>query len=100
MTLMAGWAVLLSRLSGQEEVVIGTPVANRTRTEIEGLIGFFVNTLALRIDVSGSASVKEMLERVKERALAGAAASGDPVRAGSGDGAAGAESGAQRRSFR
>src|SRR5262249_1209021 len=62
MTLMAGWAALLSRLSGQEEVVIGTPVANRTRKEIEGLIGFFVNTLALRIEVTGSASVKAMVE--------------------------------------
>ena len=43
---------VLARLSGQEEVVIGTPVANRMRPEIEGLIGFFVNTLALRIEVS------------------------------------------------
>jgi hypothetical protein len=57
MTLLAGWAALLSRLSGQEEVVIGTPVANRTRSEIEPLIGFFVNTLALRINLSGSPSV-------------------------------------------
>ena len=57
MTLLAGWAVLLARLSGQQEVVIGTPVANRGRAEIEGLIGFFVNTLALRLDLSGSPSV-------------------------------------------
>ena len=54
MTLLAGWAALLGRLSGQEEVVIGTPVANRGRVEIEKLIGFFVNTLALRVDVSGA----------------------------------------------
>ena len=53
MTLLAGWAVLLARLSGQQDVVIGTPVANRGRAEIEGLIGFFVNTLALRLDLSG-----------------------------------------------
>jgi amino acid adenylation domain-containing protein len=71
MTLLAGWAALLGRLSGQEEVVIGTPVANRTRMEIEGLIGFFVNTLALRIDLSGGLTVGELLERVKERALEG-----------------------------
>ena len=70
MTLLAGWGALLARLSGQEEVVIGTPVANRGRMEIEGLIGFFVNTLALRLDVSGSPSVGELLERVKEQMLA------------------------------
>jgi non-ribosomal peptide synthetase component F len=67
MTVLAGWTALLSRLSGQEEVVVGTPVANRTRTEIEGLIGFFVNTQALRIQVSGS--VSELLEGVKVRTL-------------------------------
>ena len=71
MTLLAGWAALLSRLSGQSEVVIGTPVANRTRSEVEGMIGFFVNTLALRIDVGGGASVVELLRRVRERALEG-----------------------------
>ena len=70
MTLLAGWGALLARLSGQEDLVIGTPVANRGRMEIEGLIGFFVNTLALRLDVSGSPSVVELLERVKEQTLA------------------------------
>src|SRR5258708_21294492 len=70
MTLVASWAALLARLSGQEEVVIGTPSANRGRREIEGLIGFFVNTLALRVDVSGSLTVGELLERVKAQALA------------------------------
>jgi amino acid adenylation domain-containing protein len=70
MTLLAGWGALLARLSGQEDLVIGTPVANRGRMEIEGLIGFFVNTLALRLDVSGSPSVGELLERVKEQVLA------------------------------
>ncbi|HEX8244848.1 MAG TPA: condensation domain-containing protein, partial [Longimicrobium sp.] len=69
MTLLAGWATVLSRLSGQEEVSVGTPTANRGRSEIEGLIGFFVNTLALRVDLSGSPSVSDVLERVKERAL-------------------------------
>jgi amino acid adenylation domain-containing protein len=69
MTLLAGWAALLSRLSGQAEIVIGTPVANRERADIEGLIGFFVNTLALRVDLSGQVTVKELLKRVKEVAL-------------------------------
>ena len=54
MTVLAAWSAVLSRLSGQDDVVIGTPTANRTRAEVEGLIGFFVNTLALRINVSGS----------------------------------------------
>src|SRR5204862_8182286 len=71
MTLLAGWAVLLGRLSGQQDVVIGTPVANRGRMEIEGLIGFFVNTLALRLDLSGSLRVGELLQQAKEQALAG-----------------------------
>ena len=53
-TLLAAWGLVLARLSGQDDVVVGTPVANRTRTEIEGLIGFFVNTLALRVHVSGA----------------------------------------------
>src|SRR5579863_5309984 len=70
MTLLAGWAAVLGRLSGQQDVVIGTPVANRSRLEIEGLIGFFVNTLALRVDMSGLPQVGELLERVKEQVLA------------------------------
>ncbi len=69
MTLMAAWATVLSRLSGQDDVVIGTPTANRGRKEIEGLIGFFVNTLAVRMDLGGAPTVAELLGRVKERAL-------------------------------
>jgi amino acid adenylation domain-containing protein len=69
MTLLAGWAAVLGRLSGQEDVVIGTPSANRGRMEIEGLIGFFVNTLALRVDLSGSPTVAELLEQVRKRSL-------------------------------
>ena len=65
MTLLAGWAALLSRLSGQDDMVIGTPVANRGRVETEDLIGFFVNTLALRLDLSGDPTVGELLDRVK-----------------------------------
>ncbi|MGD7329384.1 non-ribosomal peptide synthase/polyketide synthase, partial [Ralstonia pseudosolanacearum] len=68
MTVLAGWSALLSRLSGQDEVVVGSPVANRTRSEVEGLIGFFVNTLALRVEV-GSATVSELLDRVKAKVL-------------------------------
>ncbi|WP_103734594.1 non-ribosomal peptide synthetase [Pseudomonas sp. GZJR-8] len=70
MTLMSAWASLLARLSGQPELVIGTPVANRTRTEVEGLIGLFVNTLALRIDTSGELSTEALLARVKALTLA------------------------------
>ncbi|HEX2093502.1 MAG TPA: condensation domain-containing protein, partial [Longimicrobiaceae bacterium] len=69
MTLLAGWAVVLGRLSGQAEVVVGTPTANRVRKEVERLIGFFVNTLALRVDLSGSPGVGDLLARVKARAL-------------------------------
>ena len=79
MTLLAGWAALLGRLSGQEEVVIGTPVANRGRLEIEKLIGFFVNTLALRVDVSGAQTVGELLEGVNRDVLLGQETSGPSV---------------------
>ncbi|MBZ5525726.1 MAG: AMP-binding protein [Acidobacteriia bacterium] len=71
MTLLAGWAALLGRLSGQQEVVIGTPVANRGRSEIEKLIGCFINTLAVRVDLSGEPTVAELLERVKVQTLTG-----------------------------
>ena len=67
MTLLAGWAALLARLSGQPDVVIGSPVANRGRIEIENLIGFFINTLALRMDLSGSPSVSERRSRPGHR---------------------------------
>ncbi|HEY2232359.1 MAG TPA: condensation domain-containing protein, partial [Candidatus Angelobacter sp.] len=70
MTLLAGWMALLSRLSGQQDVVVGTPVANRGHVEIERLIGFFVNTLVMRVDVSGKPTVGEVLERVKHQAIA------------------------------
>jgi amino acid adenylation domain-containing protein len=69
MTLLAGWAAVLGRLSGQDDVVIGTPTAGRGRREIEGLIGFFINTLAVRVDLSGTPTVAQLLERVKERTL-------------------------------
>src|SRR4030095_468138 len=60
MTLLGGWAALLARLSGQEDIVIGTPMANRGRIEIEKQIGFFVNTLAMRINASASSTVGEL----------------------------------------
>ncbi|WP_442964092.1 amino acid adenylation domain-containing protein [Pseudomonas sp. Leaf59] len=70
MTLMGAWAALLARLSGQHDLVIGSPVANRTRSEVEGLIGLFVNTLAVRIDTSGEPSTEALLARVKAQSLA------------------------------
>ncbi|WP_139281710.1 non-ribosomal peptide synthetase, partial [Vibrio aerogenes] len=70
MTLLAAWAALMSRLSGQEEVVIGSPVACRTRKEAEGLIGMFVNTQALRVDLSGDPDTAALLAQVKSTALA------------------------------
>jgi non-ribosomal peptide synthetase component F len=70
MTLLAAWTVLLARLSGQPDVVVGTPVANRGRVEVENLIGFFVNMVAVRVDVGGRVTVGELLQRVKGQALA------------------------------
>ncbi|MGX4730439.1 condensation domain-containing protein, partial [Pseudomonas corrugata] len=69
MTLLGAWSILLSRLSNQSEVVVGTPVANRPRRETEALIGFFVNTLALRIDVPADSPVEQLLERIKATTL-------------------------------
>ncbi|RVU51136.1 amino acid adenylation domain-containing protein [Pseudomonas syringae pv. syringae] len=69
MALMAAWATTLTRLSGQADVVIGSPVAGRGHTELEDLIGLFVNTLAVRIDTSGNPSGEALLARVKARVL-------------------------------
>ncbi|MBI6550755.1 AMP-binding protein, partial [Xenorhabdus sp. VLS] len=70
MTLLAAWGIVLARLSSQDDIVIGTPVANRQRSELEGLIGFFVNTLPLRIESGRCSTVAELLAHVRERALA------------------------------
>ena len=69
MTLLGGWAALLYRYSGQNDIVIGSPIANRNRREIEPLIGFFVNTLALRVDLSGNPAFNELVKRVRQVAL-------------------------------
>ncbi|HEX4962827.1 MAG TPA: condensation domain-containing protein, partial [Thermoanaerobaculia bacterium] len=69
MALLAAFDALLCRWTGQETLVVGTPVANRGRTEIEGLIGFFVNMLVLRTDVAGDPCVRELFMRVREGAL-------------------------------
>ncbi|RAP55678.1 non-ribosomal peptide synthetase, partial [Oleiagrimonas sp. MCCC 1A03011] len=70
MTVLSAWAAVLGRLSGQEDLVIGAPTANRNRAEIEPLIGFFVNTLALRIDLSDDPTIAELLDRVRHTTLA------------------------------
>ncbi|WP_141254292.1 condensation domain-containing protein, partial [Brevibacillus parabrevis] len=70
MTLLAAFQTLLYRYSGQEDIVVGSPVAGRNRQETEKLIGFFVNTLALRTNLSGDLPFTELLARVRETALA------------------------------
>ncbi|MCP5091522.1 MAG: amino acid adenylation domain-containing protein [Gammaproteobacteria bacterium] len=69
MTLLAGFNCLLHRITAQEDIAIGTPIANRTRKELEPLIGFFVNTLLMRNDLSGRPNYREVLRRVRARAL-------------------------------
>ena len=69
MILLAGFASLLSRYAGQDDVAVGVPVANRARLETEGLIGFFVNTLVLRLNLAASPSFDELLGRVRETTL-------------------------------
>jgi len=69
MTLLAAFQTLLYRYTGQEDILVGSPIANRNRSEIEGLIGFFVNSLVLRTDLSGNPTFRELLCRVREVAL-------------------------------
>lgn len=69
MTLLAAFQALLFRYTDQTDIIVGTPIASRNRPELEGLIGFFVNSLALRTDLSGSPTFRELLARVREVAL-------------------------------
>ena len=69
MTLLAAFKILLYRYTQQEDITIGSPIANRNRSEIEGLIGFFVNSLVLRTDLSGNPTFREVLQQVREVAL-------------------------------
>jgi amino acid adenylation domain-containing protein len=69
MTLLAAWAALLGRYSGQTDLPIGTPIANRNRPELERLIGFFANTLVLRANLDGNPSFRDLLQRVREVCL-------------------------------
>ncbi|MEO5330729.1 MAG: amino acid adenylation domain-containing protein [Magnetococcus sp. YQC-5] len=69
MTLLTGFAVLLSRYSGQEDLIVGSPVANRNRSELETLIGFFVNTLVLRMDCSQHPTFRALLQQVQKTTL-------------------------------
>ncbi|MBN3899617.1 MAG: amino acid adenylation domain-containing protein [Nostoc sp. NOS(2021)] len=68
-TLLAAFQVLLYRYTQQEDITIGSPIANRNRSEIEGLIGFFVNSLVLRTQLNGNPTFRELLSRVKEVAF-------------------------------
>lgn len=69
MTLFAAWQVLLHRYTGYGDIVVGTPIANRQQAETEELIGFFVNMLALRTDLSGNPAFGELVQQVRETAL-------------------------------
>ena len=69
MVLLAGFETLLGRTAGQDDFAVGTPVAGRDRRELEGLIGFFVNTLALRADLSGEPSFSDLVARARDGAL-------------------------------
>ncbi len=69
MVLLGGFSVMLGRYAGQDEVVVGSPIAGRNRVEIENLIGFFVNTLVLRTSLEGNPTFRELLGRVRETTM-------------------------------
>jgi thioester reductase-like protein/FkbH-like protein len=79
MTLLAGFQLLLCHRTGQTDIVVGTPIANRTRPELEDLIGYFANTIVLRTDLSGDPSFESLLERVKQVASAAYAHQDAPI---------------------
>ena len=69
MTLLGAFQVLLARYSGQRDILVGTPIANRQRQELEEIIGFFVNTLVMRVDLSGNPGFGEVVAKVRKSAL-------------------------------
>jgi amino acid adenylation domain-containing protein len=69
MTLLAAFKALLRRYSGQDDILVGTPIANRNRAEIEGVVGFFVNTLVVRTDLSGDPTFRELLRRIRQETV-------------------------------
>src|SRR5205807_4972634 len=69
MTLLAAFGMLLSRYSGQDDIVVGSPIANRQEEQLEELIGFFLNTLVMRVKVEGRSSFRELLAGVRQTAL-------------------------------
>ncbi len=69
MALLGVFAALLPRYAGQDDIVIGTPFAGRNRTELESMVGYFINPLALRIDLSGDPTFDELLGRARETVL-------------------------------
>jgi non-ribosomal peptide synthetase component F len=69
MTLLAGFKALLARYTGEEDVVIGTPIASRNHLELESIVGFFANTLVLRTDLSEDPTFRQLLGRVRETSL-------------------------------
>ena len=91
MTLLAAFAVLLARYSGQDDIVVGSPIANRQEAQLEGLIGFFVNTLVMRVRVEPEMSFARVAGSGAETALEAYRASGRAVRAAGGGAVAGAE---------
>ena len=90
MTLLAAFNVLLYRYTGQQDILVGTPIANRNRAEIEGLIGFFVNTLVLRAKMESDESFLSLLRQVRDHDARCVRASGPAVREVSARVAAGA----------
>jgi amino acid adenylation domain-containing protein len=70
MTLLAGFQILLARYSGQEDIAVGSPIANRAHPQLQSLIGFFVNTIVLRADLGGNPRVMEILDRTRDMCLA------------------------------
>ncbi len=71
MTLLAAFAVTLNRMSNQDDIIIGSPIAGRNHPDLENLIGFFVNTMAFRVDLTGSPSFTDLLGRIKDMCLEG-----------------------------